>query len=591
MDIDQLRDFINSKFKVPAVEGQDKVCSVKEAVMRHVRNGMAIHFAGTSGVLGYQLIREFWGKNPNFTLINQGVTGSLLALIHGRLIKKAVTSFAANGYPSPGPNLIVQKAYLSGEVEFENWTMRTIPQMLLAGAMGWGFIPTKSILGSSMEEENKESFMVTDDPLNPGEKIGLMKALRPDITFIHGIASDRCGNTIMTDPLGSDAYGAWAARSGVIVSVEKVVSTEYIRKYSHLVRIPSYLVLAVCEVPYGAHPGGMICEGLPEFEPYFPDYDFIAEANKASNDDEMFSTWIQHWILGCKDHSDYLAKVGKERLLYLKGKADSDAWASEILSEIPRIDFEKQPNSIELMVVAGAKVIVEKCIAEGYKTILSGIGLSNLSAWLAAYELKERGHDVDLMAEIGMYGFLPRPSDPFLFSYHNLPTCKIMTNTDTTLGVFAGGSSSRCLGVLAAAQVDKYGNVNTTKIPGKLYISGSGGANDVASTSRETVIIVSSGRQRLVEKVPYITYPGKRIRTLVTDVGIFEKLGDRETFTLTAYVPSEASQNVEEAIVKVKEKVGWGLDIASDLKRFQPPTKEELTLLRLFDPKGYFIEA
>lgn len=79
-----------------------------------------------------------------------------------------LTSFAGNGYPSPGPNPIVQKAYLSGEVEFENWTMRTIPQRLLAGAMGWGFIPTKSILGSSMEEENKESFMVMDDPFTQG---------------------------------------------------------------------------------------------------------------------------------------------------------------------------------------------------------------------------------------------------------------------------------------------------------------------------------------------------------------------------------------------------------------------------------------
>jgi len=586
---EELRSFIESKFRVPVVEGQDKVCSVEEAVRRHVTEGMAIHFGGTAGVLGYQLIREFWGKSPDFTLINQGVTGSLLALIHGRLMRKAVANFAGNGYPSPGPNPLVQKAYLSGEVEFENWTMRTIPQMLLAGAMGWGFIPTKSLLGSSMEEENKESFMVMDDPFNPREKIGLMKALRPDVTFVHGIAADRCGNTIMTDPLGPDVFGAWAARNGVIVSVEKVVPTEYIRRHSHLVRIPSYLVLAVCEVPYGAHPGGMICEGLPEYEAYFPDYDFIAETNEASNNEETFSTWIQHWILSCKDHSDYLAKVGNERLLYLKGKAHSDAWVAEILSEIPGMDFERQPNSLERMVVAGAKVIAEKCIAEGYKTILAGIGFPNLSAWLAVYELKEREHDVDLMAEIGMYGFLPRPSDPFLFSYHDLPTCKIMTSTDTTLGFFVGGSSNRCMGVLGAAQVDKSGNVNTTKIPGRLYITGSGGANDVASTNRETVVVANSGKRRLVERVPYITYPGRNVRTLVTDVGIFEKVGGRETFVLTAYIPAEATQKEEEAVAEIKEKVGWELDVASDLKRVEPPTKEEITMLRLFDPRGYFI--
>ena len=586
---EELKNFIESKFQVPVVEGEDKVCSVEEAIRRHVSEGMAISFGGTSGALGYQLIREFWGKRPDFTIISPTISGSLLALIRGSLMKKAVTSLAGNTYPSPGPNPLVQKAYSSGEVEFENWTMRTIPQRLLAGAMGWGFIPTKSLLGSSMEEENKESFIAMDDPFIQGERIGLIKALNPDITLIHGVAADRCGNTILTYPLGGDAFGAWGAKSGVIVSAERIVPTEYIRRHSHLVRVPSYLVRAVCEVPYGAHPGGMTSFGLPEFEAYFPDYDFMSEVNEASSDEGEFMTWIEDWILDCKDHNDYLSKLGKDRLLYLKGKADSDAWVAETTSEILRIDFKRQPNSLERMVVAGGEVVAEKCIAEGYKTVLAGIGFSNLSAWLALDRLKEREYDVDLMAEIGMYGYLPRPSDPFIFSYHNLPTCKILTNIDTTLGFFTGGSSNRCIGVLGAAQADKFGNVNSTKIPGKVYIIGSGGSNDIASTNKETVVVVNSGKERLVEKVSYVTYPGKNVRTLVTDVGIFQKVDGKETFTLTAYIPSGATQTEEEAIAHIREKVGWTLDVASHLKRVQPPTKEEITLLRLFDPKGYFI--
>ncbi|MBL7209910.1 MAG: hypothetical protein ISS52_07415, partial [Dehalococcoidia bacterium] len=396
-------------------------------------------------------------------------------------------------------------------------------------------------------------------------------------------------NTIMTYPLGGDAFGAWAAKDGVIVSVEKIVSTEYIRRHAHLVRVPSYLVLAVCEAPYGAHPAGMTCLGLPEFEAYFPDYDFVIEVNEASSEEEKFSKWIQKWILDCRDHSDYLAKIGNERLLYLKGKADSNAWIVETLSEIQTIDFDKKPNPLERLVVAGGKVIAERCIAEGYSTILAGIGLSNLAAWLATYALKERGHDVDLMAEIGMYGYLPRPSDPSVFSFHNMHTCKLLTNIDTTLGFFVGGSSGRCMGVLGAAQADKFGNVNSTKIPGRAYLVGSGGSNDIATTNRETVVVMNSGKTRLVEEVPYITYPGKNVRTLVTDVGVFEKVGGKETFTLTAYIPSEATQNEEEAVVAIKERVGWELDIASALKRVEPPTKEEITLMRLFDPRGYFI--
>jgi acyl CoA:acetate/3-ketoacid CoA transferase alpha subunit len=589
MDTKELGDFIDSKFQIPVVEGEDKLCPLDEAIRRHVKKGMTINFAGRGGALLYQLIREFWGKKPDFTLVSTGVGGTVLALIQGKMVKKFITSFAGDGYPTPGPNPVVQKAYMSGEVEFENWTMLTIPQRLLAGAMGWGFIPTRSLVGSSMEEENKESFTVISDPFNPGEKIGLLKALRSDITLAHGVAADRCGNLIMTYPLGADFFGAWGAKNGVIVSAEKIVSTEYIRKHSHLVRIPSYMVKAVCESPFGAHPGGMTNCGLPEFEHYFDDYDFITDIRNASRDEEKFLKWIKYWILDCKDHSEYIAKVGRDRLLHLKEKAHPDSWKAEITNEIPEIDFNREPNPTEKMVITAAHVVAERFIAGKYKTILTGLGLSNLATWLAAPKLRERGYDVDMMAEIGMYGYLPRASDPTIFGYYNMPTCKILNNIETMLGVFVGGPTNQCMGVLAAGQADKFGNVNSTKIPGVTYLVGSGGSNDIATNNRETILVISAGKPRLVEKVPYITFPGKNVRTMVTDVGVFEKLGNKETFTLTAYIPSKANQKAENAVAEIKEKVGWELEVVPNLKKAELPTKDEITLLRLFDPKGVFI--
>jgi acyl CoA:acetate/3-ketoacid CoA transferase alpha subunit len=589
MKVEALRSFIDSKFQVPVVEGEDKLCSLEQAIRRHVKKGMAIHFAGRGGALFYQLVREFWGGNPGFTLINNSVSATVFALIQGGLVKRIIASFIGDAYPSTGPNPVAQKAYMSGEVEFENWTMLTIPQRLLAGAMGWGFTPTRSLVGSSMEEENKESFTVIADPFAPGEKIGLMKALRPDIALVHGVAADRCGNLIMTYPLGADVFGAWGAKNGVIVSAEKIVPTEYIRRHSHLVRIPSYMVKAVCEVPYGAHPGGMTNCGLPEFEHYFDDYDFVTDVREASRDEKKFLRWIKDWILDCKDHNEYLSKVGRDRLLYLKGKANSDSWKAEITAEIPKIDFNRQANPAERMVITAAHVTAEKFITGGYKAILTGVGLSNLAAWLAIHRLKERGYDVDIMAEIGMYGYLPKASDPTIFSYYCMPTCKILNNIETMLGVFVSGPSNQCIGILAAGQVDKFGNINSTKIPGVTYLVGSGGANDIATNNRETVVVINSGKLRLVEKVPYITCPGKNVKTLVTDVGVFEKIGDKETFTLTAYIPSQANQKTEGAIAEIREKVGWELDVAPNLKKTELPTKEELTLLRLFDPKRFFI--
>ena len=588
MEIEELRAFLDSEFRLPVVEGEDKVCPLDEAIREHVKKGMSIGFAGRGGALVNQLIREFWNKNPEFIIINSGITATVLSLIYGRLAKKIIASYIGDVYPTPGPNPVAQKAYLSGEVEFENWTMLTIPQRLLAGAMGWSVIPTRSIVGSSMEEENKESFRVVDDPFATGGRIGLMSALRPDIALVHGAAADRCGNTIITYPLGADVFGAWGAKQGVIVSAEKIVSTEYIRRHSHLVRIPSYMVKAVCEVPYGAHPAGMPNCGLPEFEHYFEDYDFLTESREASRDDRKFSEWVKYWILDCRDYNEYLAKLGRDRLLYLRGKAHSDSWKDETVAELPNLDLSKEPNPLEKTVVTAAQVISDKFVGGGYKTILAGVGLPHLAGWLATYGLKEKGYDADLMAEIGMFGHLPRASDPFIFSYHNMHTCKILNNNETMLGVFVGGSSNQCLGILGAGQIDKYGNGNSTKIPGVAYLVGSGGSNDIASGNRETVVVINSGKQRLVEKVPYITFTGKNVTTLVTDVGVFEKIGGEQTFTLTTYIPSRPKQAVREAIAEIKGKVGWELKVSPTLKEAQPVAKEEVTLLRLFDPKGFY---
>jgi acyl CoA:acetate/3-ketoacid CoA transferase alpha subunit len=584
----EVRAFIDSKLCLPVVEGEDKVCALDEAIRTHVKRGMSVGFAGRGGALVNQLVREFWNKDPGFTIINTGISATVLSLLHGRLAKKIIASFIGDVYPSSGPNPVAQKAYLSGEVEFENWTMLTIPQRLLAGAMGWSVVPTRSILGSSMEEENKESFTTIDDPFVPGQKIGLMSALRADIALVHGAAADRSGNTILTYPLGADVFGAWGAKHGVIVSAERIVPTEYIRSHSHLVRVPAYMVKAVCEAPYGAHPAGMPNCGLPEFEHYFEDYDFLTECREASRDERRFSEWVRHWILDCQDHDDYIARLGRDRLLYLKGKAHSDSWKNEALAAIPSVDFNEEPNSLERIVVTAAHVIYDRFVAGGYKTILAGVGLSHLACWLAAYKLKEKGCDVDLMAEIGMFGHVPRASDPFIFSYHNMHTCKILTNVETVLGVFVGGSSNQCLGVLAGGQIDRYGNVNSTRIPGSTYLVGSGGANDIAAGNRETVVVISAGKQRLVEKVPYITFSGKKVTTLVTDVGIFEKIGGEDTFTLTTYVPSKPKQEVEEAVARIKEKVGWELKVSPNLRKALPIAKDDLILLRLFDPKGFF---
>jgi acyl CoA:acetate/3-ketoacid CoA transferase alpha subunit/acyl CoA:acetate/3-ketoacid CoA transferase beta subunit len=586
---DALTAFIDTHFKLPVTDGEDKRCTPEQAIARHIEKGMALYVPCGAALLN-PLIRRFWGQQPEFTLITTGITLQLHAMIHGGLVKKAVTSFAGHTYPSPRPCKVVQKAFLEGRVEFENWSIRTIVQRLLAGAIGLDFLPTRSLIGSSMAEENTADFKIIDEPFGGGGKIGLVRALRPDVALVHAAACDRSGNAIFTYPLIGDAFGAWAARKGVVVSTEKIVSSDYVRRHAHMVRIPSRAVLAVCEAPFGLHPYGVTPHGLSDYEnANFPDYEFQTELMEATRSEETFSAWIGEWVLGCRNHEDYLAKLGTRRLLYLRGKAAADAWKTEILSESKQMDFTAPPNVLETLAVSGSRVITERCLQNDYDAMLAGIGLANLCAWLARHALEGRGREVDLLAEIGMSGYFPRPSDPTVFGFHHMHSSKFLNNIETALGYLVGGPTSHCMGILGAGQIDRYGNTNSTKIPGAAYLVGSGGANDVAATASESMVVMTAGKGRLVKSVPYITFPGDKIRTLVTDVGVFEKDEGQAPFTLSAYIPVDGTLNEEECLRSIKAKVGWKLETAPGVKRMDPPTEEELTILRLFDPRGFFI--
>ena len=584
-------DIVGTTLRVSEEEGRSKVTTLKEAVSGYVKPGMALHFSGTHSsptAALYEVIRQFWNKDPQFTFIG-GMGGIRLNFIHLGMIKKVISSFCGDSFPMPAPNPIIQKAYREGTVEFENWTMLTAVQRLMAGALGVCFMPTRSIVGSSMAEENKDSFTVIDDPFGSGRKIGLLSALQSDISFVHGWAADCYGNTILVPPLGENIWGAMGCKQGAIVTVEKIVSTEFIRDHSAWVKIPGHVVNCVCEEPLGAHPAGIHNHGILELEGYSEDYDFIIEHRQATRDPKALDTWIKQWVLDCDSHRDYLRKLGSQRLLHLKGKVKKNSWEQELeqLAEVISVGEEYSP--VEMMAIVGARKMKEKVIRGDYRTILAGVGISNLAAWLAYYDLRNEGYDIELTAEIGFYGYAPRPGDSWIFSFYNIPYCKRVTDIADILGLVTGGENNRALGALGGGQIDKCGNVNSTKVPGELFLVGSGGSNDVASAAREVVVVLNQSRGRYLEQVPYITYPGDRVSTLVSTMGVFEKLGDDKELTLTECFPDPKLSTLEQRIKQIKEHCGWELKVAPKVKDVHPPTLDELKLLRLFDPKGYYL--
>ena len=581
---ERVRDILAGTFRLRD-DGTDKVTSLEDAIKQKVKPGMNLYIGESANALMCEIIRQFSESRPEFTLITGLVMDYASDFVHCGLVKKLITTSCTELYPSPAPIPMVQKAYKEKNVEIENWSLLSMVQRLMAGALGVGFMPTKSIVGTTMAEENQGSFQVIGDPFGGSRKIGVVKALNPDLALIHGWAADRHGNTILAPSIltGQGSWGATASREGVVVTVEKLVSTDFIREYSGWVRIPGYLVNSVSVVPLGAHPQARINPGIKEFEGYGPDYKFLAEHRKASRDAKALNVWIKEWVLDCKNNEDYLRKLGYERILFLKGMKDIDAWEYNLASMDEEISTNKECTLLERMIIVAAEKIKGIVLDQGYKVILGGVGASGLAAWVAYYQLKKENYDIDLLTGSGLFGLAPRPTDPQMPSVYHLPTCKMLTDVVDAYGVFVGGENNRCLSILGAGQIDKYGNINSTKLSEEVYLIGSGGSNDAAN-ARELVVVMNQSRRRFLEKVPYITCRGKNVSTLISDKGVFEKLGGEELI-LTGYFPASTQ---EEDIEGIKEDCGWNLQVSPTIKEISVPTLEQLVILRLLDPERHF---
>lgn len=567
-----------------------KVVPLNEAIVQCLRPGMKLHIntGAYANAALREIIRRDWGKNPEFTLISSGVaTPYEISLVLGGLAKKIITTNHSYTYPTSRPIPLLQKMEKQGLLEIEHWSLYSLEQRLMAGALGVGFMPTKSLMGSSLADENQGSFTIMRDPFDAGKSIGVVKALTPDISVIHGCVADCEGNTILSPPYFASIWGSRASKDGVIVTVEKIVPSEFIRRHAALVKIPGHLVRFVCQAPLGSHPQGLAAESVGVAEGYGEDYEFIRTFVEASQSEAGLKEWVEEWILDCDDHEEYLQRLGIERILFLKGKSSVDAWKYEKLEgDSTKLDHSSY-NTTEMMVIAGAREIVDVVRQNGYKNVLAGIGSPALAAWLAFYMLKSNDESVDLLTGLGHVGYAPRPGDPFLMTLSNVMTSAMLTDTTEVYGTFVAGANNRCLSVVGTAQIDEYGNINTVKM-GESNFIGVGGAGD-AVNARETLVVAKQSRNRFMEKVPFVGCPGKNVKTLVTDLGVFKKLHNDETFTLTKFFSGLADSGKEERVREIKNRCGWEVKLAQEIEGVLPPTSEELAILRSLDPKGNFI--
>lgn len=586
------RDVVARRLDSVHDSAADKRMDLADAIRRFVRPGMKINpvtMQARPQAAMYEVCRQYSGSSPGFEFISSALSGSYLQLAHLGLLRKAVVSFAGEGYPTPGPSPVTRWALERGDFELENWTMLTIAQRLLAGAMGVPFLTTRSITGSSLAKERLATgdYAELSDPFDPGRVQGVISAYRPDIAFVHVWAADRAGNAICFPPFQENVYGALAAREGVVLTAHKVVSTDFIRQHSHLVRIPAGIVLSVSEAPYGSHPYGNYSAGIPELRAYANDYAFMKQHREAQSARERYDDWIAEWILDTRDQDDYLVKLGNERLRAIHRAAEPDSWQEDLQRHSATLDLERPASHVEEMIVQAAREVARRIATNGYRSVLAGAGQASLVCWLAAHRLRDEGVDFALLAETGLYGFDPRPGDPFLTSYRNLPTCTMLTDVFEALGLHGCGAAGTCMGAIGAGEIDRHGNVNSTATPTGEFLVGSGGANDIVTAAAETVVVAAQRAQTFVERVSYVTSPGAKVRCVISTMGRFEKL-DGDELVLTGYFAAQGRDRGQ-AVAEIRQRCGWDLKVSEDLRELEPANAQELNLLRVFDPERFFL--
>jgi glutaconate CoA-transferase subunit B len=157
------------------------------------------------------------------------------------------------------------------------------------------------------------------------------------------------------------------------------------------------------------------------------------------------------------------------------------------------------------------------------------------------------------------------------------------------------------IGVISGAQIDKYGNLNSTGIGDynnfKVRLAGSGGANDIASSASRTVIMMRQDGRNFVNKVDYLTSPGH-----LTGPGAREKAGlvgggpQAAITTMGVYrFDNETREMYLEKIhpgvdlAKIKASVQWDLAISPNLTETELPTEEQVMIMRTLDPLAVYL--
>ena len=282
---------------------REKVMSLEEAA-KLVRDGDHVGIGGctmsrTPTAMIWALIRA----RRKDLVVSRSITSSEGDLLFASGVSRhIITSWFTQGIVW-GVSKVMRHHTERKLARFEEWSHMSMGLRYRAGAMGIPFMPSRSMLGSDVAGRVAEQLRTMTCPFT-GEELALLPALNPDVVLIHVQRCDPYGNAQIDGLQFMDIDMAMAANR-VILTTERIVSNDQIRRSPDQTRIPFFAVEAVVEVPLGSAPHE--CYGL--YEPFFPHLDTYAAL---STKDPVGGTrqYLEAYYYEPKSWVDYLAKLG-----------------------------------------------------------------------------------------------------------------------------------------------------------------------------------------------------------------------------------------------------------------------------------------
>ncbi len=276
-----------------------KIKSVSEAI-DVIKPGMTIATGGwIFNAQPMALVREIVRKGvKDLTLVPAPGSIAPDMLIGAGAVNKTACIFISFEQFGLAPHF--RKAAETGAVEVVELDGPAIAGGLRAGAcdLPYGLIPD---MCTDLPKVNPAFYQSVETA--PGERRLLkVPAIKPDVVLLHAQQADELGNVQYRAPVFFDVLMAQAARH-VIVSVDRIVSHETIRKSHAMTRLSSAFVDAVVEAPFGAHP--TVSAGF-----YDLDEAHVAEYVKASAAEASFQGYLDRYVRGCEGPQAYRERIG-----------------------------------------------------------------------------------------------------------------------------------------------------------------------------------------------------------------------------------------------------------------------------------------